>query len=188
MMPPTRLQWASVKIANKPPSPGDKDNTIVFFPGGNISVYWGSFKNARAFHQKPVEHKIESPELKVILTSYRQHLVGVNFFPRLNTKKSAQISQSQLGAILGDITHKLTGRRFTVLRMRASYITNYHKQLALEGKTVDINALDKIMFSMLQTDIKTHLGYSKRSQEGWGSVVLNKQSDVIYKETHQEDD
>lgn len=184
MIPPIRLDWCSVEIIKRAPPKSDERNTIVFGDGGKIDVYWGQFKNKKSYKDElPLHHSIENAELRAVLLAYKKQLNSNWLFPVTNDNRSPHIPQAKFGYLLGSIAEEISGKRFTVTRMRSSFITNFHSKLADSGKGADLKTLEDIMKQLHQKNIAIHLGYNKQAnEEKWRTGVLKKITKEILNE------
>lgn len=159
-IPPTRLQWANVQLADAPQAKNNKINVLVAKPG-NIHVYWNKFKNRSAFLPNvPVDHKIVEPKLLALLKPYLAELKSKYLFPKTNSPDSEPLSDAAFGNLIGDIAHSLTGKRFTTQRMRSSFINAWHITHNM-GKAPNLTKLRAVMNALLQTNVEVNLSYAK---------------------------
>jgi hypothetical protein len=167
MIPPVRRNWFNMEVVKTAPAKDDRRNCILIKPN-EIVVYWGDFKNWRSFEKDPLRLPIESAELATLVRKYAATLKTKWFFPRTNTAEANNLTRETFGRRIGDITNGFVGKRFTPNRMRASFITNWHKNNAT--RAVNVPAMRAVMRQLHQTNIAVHLGYSK-VKAAWNKAV-----------------
>ena len=161
--PPTRLQNAIVEVVNAVPAKRSQGN-YIYDDGKSLRFYYGKFKNKKSFGKElPLECPVENPALAALLRRYLKMLKGTALFPKPGDANES-MGAANFGKLIGDLAESLTGKRFTVQKMRVSYITNWHsKNRDPEG--LDLDKTKVLMRSMLQTNVAVHMGYSKRNVE-----------------------
>ena len=149
--------------------------------GSNITAFFGHFKNSHSFKNLlPLKVPVEEQKLKAVFKKYLSVLKSDALFPKRNEVGSEPMSAAAFGKLIGDISEELTRKRFTVQRMRVSFITNWHKEHT-QGKTVDLKQVQKVMRQLLQTNIAVHLGYAKKNENA--EQILAKQMKKMQQDT-----
>ena len=157
LMPPTRLQWHSVRIGVTHDSVTAARQNVLLLNPRHPTVVFSDFKNAASMGQ------VELPlpkRLAAILRSYlaaraAEGLHSQWLFPA--AKADACMSNGAFGSLLASVAEQLTGRRFSVRLMRSSFIRDWHDK---HPKATNQEVL-ALMVNLLQTNLAVHLAYKK---------------------------
>ena len=168
MIPPVRRNWFNMEVVKTAPAKGERRNCLLIKPDG-IDVYWGDFKNWRSFESEmPLRLPIENAALVALVRKYAATLQSKWFFPRTNTAEAKNLSRAAFGTRIGNLTNEIVEKRFTPNRMRASFITNWHKNNTTGA--VDVPAMRAVMRQLHQTNIGVHLSYTK-AKAAWNKAL-----------------
>lgn len=164
MIPPIRRNWFEMQVVTEAPPKDDKRNSILI-TDEEVVTYWGNFKNKKSFGKElPLRIPIENPALVAHIRKYAPTLKNQWFFPRSDNPQSKALSKATFGKRIGDLAEKIVGKRFTVNRMRASFITHWHRNNSQNGK-MNIAASRLVMRQLHQANLATHLSYAKHHAE-----------------------
>lgn len=167
-IPPIRLNWANIEIVTKEPVKSQERKNYLMVKDGKIMTWWGDFKNRASFKDElPLRIPIESEILTKAMLPYLAANKTKWVFPN---KHGNAWKHNAFGEHLGDLAQAVIGKRFTVQRMRAAYITSFHaKQPDLK-----IEAVRKVMRQMHQANLGSHLSYDKGEMEKFWNDQISK--------------
>lgn len=166
LIPPIRRNWFNMEIVTEEPAKDDKRNSIIINEK-EVITFWGDFKNKASFKTElPLKIPIENVALCGLLRDYKKTLKTKWLFPNSDKKNATHIPRDAFGKLIGDIGEKLVGKRFTVNRMRASFITHFHTVNA-KPTVVEMRA---VMRQLHQTNLSVHLSYAK-AEAKWNKAV-----------------